>query len=289
MSRRLQHLILFVLLSLVLTACNRVGLAYRNLDVIIPWTLNGYLEMNREQKSWFNERLKEHLSWHCSTQLPGYLDWLDRLQLMVQRNQVSDAALQERTREAKQAIAQTARAITPSAIELLRGLDDRQVAEMKAAFAKDLRERQEQYVKPPLEQQIRERGERMDKRLTAWLGPLSPDQERRVADWSASLGDQNRQWIANRANWQAHFSTALERRQDSDFGARIERLLVDRESLWTPAYREAYASTEQAARSLLVDLMAQSSASQREHLRGKLQNVRSEFAALKCMKATRPE
>jgi hypothetical protein len=53
--------------------------------------------------------------------LPGYLEWLDRLQSMVETNQVTDAALQARTSEAKQAIADTARQITPSAIELLQG------------------------------------------------------------------------------------------------------------------------------------------------------------------------
>ena len=30
--------------------------------------------MNAGQKSWFNDTLKEHLAWHCTTQLPGYLD-----------------------------------------------------------------------------------------------------------------------------------------------------------------------------------------------------------------------
>ena len=144
MSRWLIRFAALIILSLVLGACSRVGLAYRNLDVIIPWTLSDYLDMNGEQKGWFNERLKEHLSWHCTTQLPGYLDWLDRLQTMVQTNQVTDAALQTRTQEAKAAIAQTAREITPSAIELLKGLDDKQVAEMNDAFAKDLRKRQDE-------------------------------------------------------------------------------------------------------------------------------------------------
>ncbi|MFP3541038.1 DUF6279 family lipoprotein, partial [Pseudomonas sp. SIMBA_044] len=121
--------------------------------------------------------LKEHLSWHCSTQLPGYLDWLDRLQTMVETNLVTDDALQIRTEEAKAAIAQTARKITPSAIELLQGLDDKQVAEMNDAFAKDQRKRQVEYLKPPLDQQIEQRADRMEKRLDDWLGPLSPTQQ----------------------------------------------------------------------------------------------------------------
>ena len=285
MSRWLKYLAVVITLSLALGACSRVGLAYRNLDVIIPWTLSDYLDMNGEQKGWFNERLKEHLSWHCTTQLPGYLDWLDRLEGMVETNQVTDAALQARTQEAKAAIAQTAREITPSAIELLKGLDDKQVAEMNDAFAKDQRKRQEEYLKPSLDQQIKERAQRMEKRLDDWLGPLSETQRQRVIAWSKALGDQNTQWIANRVHWQKQFSAAVAQRQSPEFPQRIETLLVNRESLWTPAYREAYAKTEAQARGLFVDLMAESTPMQRQRLLKKIEGVRKDFNDLKCLKA----
>ncbi|PMU22777.1 MULTISPECIES: DUF6279 family lipoprotein [unclassified Pseudomonas] len=288
MLRRLKFLVMLLTLSLVLAGCNRVGLAYRNLDVIIPWTLSDYLEMNAGQKSWFNDTLKEHLAWHCTTQLPGYLDWLDRLQQMVDINQVTDAALQTRTAEAKQAIAESARAITPSAVELLQGLDDQQVQDMEQAFAKDLRKRQDEYLKPPLEQQIKERAERMNKRLDAWLGPLSASQQNRVTAWSIALGEQNQQWIGNRAHWQTLFIAAVKDRHSSDFPQKIEQLLVNRESLWTPEYRQAYAQTEAAARSLIVDLMAESTVQQRQKLTQKIDKVRSDFKALKCLKAGTP-
>ncbi len=285
MLRRIKLLVVLLTLSLVLAGCNRVGLAYRNLDVIIPWTLNDYLDMNAGQKSWFNDTLKEHLAWHCTTQLPGYLDWLDRLQQMVDNNQITDAALQARTTEAKQAIAEVAREITPSAIQLLQGLDDQQVKDMGDALAKDLRKRQDEYLKPPLAQQIKERAERMSKRLVAWMGPLSPSQQNRVTAWSIALGEQNQEWIGNRAHWQAQFIDALQQRHSADFPQKIQQLLVDRESLWTPQYRTAYAQTEAAARGLTIDLMAESTAQQRQILTQKIGKVRSDFQALKCLKA----
>lgn len=285
MTRWLHHLSLLLSLCLALTACNRVDLAYRNLDVLIPWTLDDYLDMNSQQKDWLGTRLKQTLSWHCSTQMPGYLEWLGQLQQMVASNQVSDSALQSRTLEARQAIALTARQITPSAVELLQGMSDQQVKEMNQAFAKDLRERQDKYLKPPLAQQIRQRGARMDKRLSDWLGPLNQAQKARVVAWSTALGEQNQQWIANRAHWQAQFSAAMAQRQSADFAQRIETLLVDRESLWTPAYRQAFSDTEAQARSLLVDLMDQSTAEQRQHLVQKIEKLRSDLKALKCLKA----
>lgn len=284
MLRRLKLMVVLLTLSLVLAGCNRVGLAYRNLDVIIPWTLNDYLDMNAGQKSWFNDKLKDHLAWHCTTQLPGYLDWLDRLQQMVDNNQVTDAALQARTVEAKQAIAEVAREITPSAIQLLQGLDDQQVKEMSDALAKDLRKRQDEYLKPPLEQQIKERAQRMSKRLDAWIGPLSASQQNRVTAWSIALGEQNEQWIGNRARWQTQFIAAVQQRKNADFPQKIQQLLVDRESLWTPDYKVAYAQTEAAARSLIVDLMAESTVQQRLKLTQKIDSVRSDFKALKCLK-----
>ncbi|QXI52074.1 MULTISPECIES: DUF6279 family lipoprotein [Pseudomonas] len=287
MSRWLVRTAMFIALLLTLTACSRVGLAYRNLDLIIPWTLNDYLEINGQQKDWFDDRLKEHLSWHCTTQLPGYLDWLDRLKTMVQTNQVTDEALQQRTREAKAAIAETAREITPSAIELLQGLSNEQVADMDAAFVKDQRKRQREYLKPTLEQQIKERAERMEKRLDDWIGPINDAQRQRVMAWSTALGDQNQQWIANRAHWQNQFSEAVAQRHSPNFPKRIEQLLVNRESLWTPAYREAYNKTEAQARSLLVDLMANSTPAQRERLLQKIDGVKKDFSDLKCLKAAR--
>ncbi|MGZ0713907.1 DUF6279 family lipoprotein [Pseudomonas palleroniana] len=288
MLRRLKLLVILLSLSLILAGCNRVGLAYRNLDVIIPWTLSDYLEMNAGQKSWFNDTLKQHLAWHCTTQLPGYLDWLDRLQQMVDDNKITDAALQSRTLEAKQAIAEIARQITPSAVELLQGLDDQQVKDMQDAFAKDLKKRQDEYLKPPLERQIKARAERMSKRLDAWIGPLSASQQNRVTAWSIALGPQNQAWLDNRARWQAQFIDAVQQRRNADFPQKIEQLLVNRESLWTPPYRAAYTQTEAAARNLIVDLMAESSVQQRQKLTQKIDKVRADFQALKCLKSTQP-
>lgn len=104
--------IIVLCLTLAVAACSRIDLAYRNLDVLVPWSLDDYLNMNRQQKTWLDERLKQHLAWHCKTQLPGYLEWLDQIRQMVVTDQVTDQALLQRTTEARQAIGRVAEAIT---------------------------------------------------------------------------------------------------------------------------------------------------------------------------------
>ncbi len=276
--------VLLLLSCLALLSCTRLDLAYRNLDVLVPWSLNDYLAMNRQQKNWLNDRLKQQLAWHCKTQLPGYLDWLDGVRQMVASNTVTEQGLEERTEQARQAVARVAEQITPSAAQLLRGMSDEQVREMRQNFADDIRERQAKYVQTPLARQIEQRSERMEKRLSPWFGGLSPEQRQRVAAWSAGLGEQNHQWIANRAHWQAQFSALMDERQSPGFEPRLGQLLKDREQFWTTEYRAAFQNTEAQLRSLLVDLMAQSSAEQREHLDNRLGQVRRDFSELKCLK-----
>ncbi|CAG8867563.1 hypothetical protein PS627_02552 [Pseudomonas fluorescens] len=283
LSKALRPLLL-IAASLLMVACSRIDLAYRNLDVLVPWSLGDYLDMNREQKGWLDQRLKQHLAWHCQTQLPGYLAWLDQIRQMVAEDDVTDQQLQQRTAEAREAIGRVTEEITPSAAQLLRGMDDQQVREMREAFSEDIRERQAKYVDTPLVRQIERRAERMEKRLKPWLGELSAEQRVRVMAWSQALGEQNRQWIANRAHWQQQLSLAMDQRQDASFEPRLAQLLQQKERLWTPEYRAAFQNTEAQARSLLVDLMRQSSPAQRQFLQERLTRVRADFSGMKCLK-----
>ncbi|WP_060510370.1 DUF6279 family lipoprotein [Pseudomonas sp. NBRC 111124] len=279
-----KALLIVIACAMALTACSRIDLAYRNLDRLVPWSLGDYLAMNREQKALLDERLKKHLAWHCQTQLPSYLDWLDRVRDMVAKDQVTDQALQQRTVEARQAIGRVAEEITPSATELLRGMSDKQVAQMRDALRNDISERQKEYVDTPLAKQIARRSERMEKRLNNWFGELNAAQHQRVQAWSQALGDQNRQWIANRQHWQQQLMLAMDQRNDASFEPRLATLLQHKESLWTPEYRAAFENTEQQARSLLIDLLHLSTPVQRQYLQERLTKVRTDFSEMKCLK-----
>ncbi|MFV3403184.1 DUF6279 family lipoprotein [Pseudomonas sp. NY15463] len=282
--RLIKPVLLLIALALSLMACSRIDLAYRNLDRLVPWSLGDYLDMNREQKNLLDQRLKEHLAWHCKTQLPGYLDWLDGVRQMVADDAVTDDALRQRTAQIRQAIDRVAAEITPSATVLLRDMSDDQVAEMRQAFRDDIAKRQKEYVDTPLPRQIEARATRMQKRLTPWLGKLNAEQRLRVERWSEALGDQNRAWIANRAHWQQQLLLVMEQRTTPSFEPRLAQLLQRRESLWTAEYRQAFQHTEQQARSLLGDLMKQSSPEQRQFLQQRLDKVRADFSELKCLK-----
>lgn len=280
-------LLFLVALAVLMAGCSRMNLAYRNLDLLIPWTLNDYLDMNREQQQRFRAQLREHLSWHCRTQLPEYLANIERLQHQVREGNVNEAALRGHYRDAKQAIHTVAVEITPTTTQLLRDLDDEQVRELDEAFEDDRREREEKYLQPRLAEQIRERSERMRERAEQWLGSTSAAQRQRILQWAHTLGAQNQLWLDNRVQWQRALSEAINERHEADFAQRVEKLLQNRESFWSADYRAAFARTEQAAIDLVSDLYTMSDAGQRRHLDEQLEDLRKDLSSLDCLSTAR--
>lgn len=269
-------------LLLALGACSRVGLAYRNLDVIIPWSLGDYLEMSDEQRAFFDEKLDEHLLWHCSQELPRYREWVASLRQMSSARELDPQQMQARFDEAREAVDSIARQITPTTIELLRDLDDTQVRELAEALHEDISERRKEHLKPPLDEQIEARAARMEKRLATWYGRLTPAQKARVRKWSQALGDQNQQWIDNRAQWHARLLQTLQSRDQADFPDRISALMQQRQQYWTPEYRRIFAEAEQHASALLRDVHMLAEPRQREHLHKRLEHLQRELAAIPC-------
>lgn len=278
-----KTLLLLVALTLIAAGCSRINLAYRNLDTLIPWWINGYLDLNRDQQKRLRVQLRDHLSWHCQTQLPAYLDALGQLQQQIRRNEIDQATLRTHYQNAKQAIQTITAQITPTATQLLRDLDDEQVKTLNEALEKDHRKREEKYLQPPLDRQISERAERMSERVEHWLGKVNAAQRQRIRAWAHTLAEHNRLWLDNRMQWQHALSAAVARRHEAGFEERIARLLQDGEAFWTAEYRAAFDRIEQAALDLFSDLYAMSDASQRRRLDRQLEDLRKDLGSLACL------
>ncbi len=275
-----KSLILLLTLTLLLGACSRVGLAYRNLDWLIPWKLGDYVTLSSEQSAWLKPRLQEHLAWHCSVELPRYLQWLESSQAALSSRDSERLAAQFAAFD--EAMQRIAVEITPSSIELLRGLSPRQVEQLFEALEKQNDTLREEFLTPPLEQQITRRAERMSERLHPWFGKLNAQQNQEVEHWAHGLGAQNQIWLDNRLAWQAALREALEVRRGEDFAARMTALLQERERFYTGAYQARYEANRQAMAELIVALIEQADESQLERARKRLDGLHGELAAQQC-------
>ena len=277
-----KTLLLLLCLSLLISACSRAGLAYRNLDWLVPWRLNDYLNLDGQQQAWLKPRLQTHLQWHCSAELPRYIDWLQTTESILAQPQPNSAQLLEQFAQFDAALNRIGVEITPTAIELLQGLSEQQVRELYAAMDEDNLEDRQDFLDPPLATQISERQTRMQERLRPWLGRLNSAQTDHIATWANSLGEQNRLWLENRQLWQAELRKVVAERDSADFAERVTRLLQQRESFYSDEYRASYGRSRQALATLFSQLLSNSDEAQRERLNHRLRDLRRDLAEQQC-------
>lgn len=277
--KRLPPLLVLVLL---LGACSQVSLAYRNLDWLIPWRLNQYLDLDSRQKAWLKPRLQSHLAWHCSSELPRYLDWLQRTQGLLQSPHPDARQLDAQLVEAESAVQNIVRQINPTALELLQQLSAEQVAGLYAAMEKDNREDRQKYLRPALSTQIAERAERLEKRLRPWLGGLNEVQRARVQQWASERREQNRLWLENRSRWQSAFRSALDQRESPQFAERMTLVLENRRGAHDEQAALAYQRSRQAMAELFSDLLDAADSGQRERLNKRFETLRRDLQAQVC-------
>ena len=282
MSGYLKSLCLLLSLGLLVSACSKAGLAYRNLDWVISWRVNQYLDLDSQQKTWFKPKLQEHLTWHCSTELPRYVDWLQRTEQLVQAPEPDARQMEAQMIEAEQAFNAIVQQTNPTTVALLADLRPEQVERLYARMEKDNREDRQKFLEPPLETQISERAERLEKRLKPWFGNLNETQKARIAQWASERRDQNRLWLENRARWQGEFRRVLDDRDAEDFAQRMSHVLKNRRGGHDQQTTQAYEQSRQAMAALLSDLLAAADHRQRDQVNQRLTSIRADLAGEIC-------
>ncbi|MGY4531332.1 hypothetical protein ACVW0Y_000435 [Pseudomonas sp. TE3786] len=284
MGKRLRILLLLTGLALI-ASCSRLELAYRNLDWLIPWSLDNYVTLSKEQKAWLKPRLTAHIAWHCQTQLPAYAAWLQRSATLVAEPQPGAAQFDSQFTDFRHAVDAIVVQVTPDLTELLRGLSPEQVDELQANLSKQNQEQREDYLGVPLAEQIDERAERMEERLQPWFGRLHKEQKTRIKAWSQQLGEYNQGWLDNNLRWQQAFLAAVRERNSEQFPEQMKSLLQQRMSYWRPAYQQEFLGAQQALSELFKDLLSDANQQQRERLGDRLQGARKQLNELTCPSA----
>ncbi len=68
-----------VLAACLLQACSTVKITYNQAHELAYWYLDGYVDFNASQSLLLKEELAKLQTWHRQTQLPGYIETLQKL------------------------------------------------------------------------------------------------------------------------------------------------------------------------------------------------------------------
>ena len=74
-----RKLIAVVLLTLLVAGCT-MSFTYNHLDWLIPWYVDDYVDLSRQQRQLLQGQLGPVLQWHREEELERYLEILDQIE-----------------------------------------------------------------------------------------------------------------------------------------------------------------------------------------------------------------
>ena len=280
----MRVLMVLICLVVLLTACGPRWV-YTNLDWLIPWYVDDYVDLDAHQDSELAERLKYQLDWHCRTQMTRYAAFLRQLRrdLSVPGQPVRAEQWSAYFDQLRHYWIALIHQIGPDAVAILATATDAQIDELFTNLEKTNIELERKYVEPTFEDRRRNRGQRIMKRIEYWTGPLNENQLRMLTEWSHGLDEIADEWLAHRRHFQRELRHLLEkRRQADDFQARFLDLLAHPEALRDPGYQAKIDANLDRTFRFLEQLSMALTPAQRRHTLKRLEQLAQEMDRLAC-------
>jgi len=268
--------------AFLLSACT-VQLAYNNLDRLVLRWVNDQVELTSQQRQWVREALNDNLDWHCQAHLPEYVAFLGRVQEDIQEGNANQETLESYGQTIARFGEEILEVSMPIAVQLLQSLDEDQIIQLQGSFEKSNQETIERLGRPNEEAIVADRGKRMERRLSRFMGRLNNTQKEAIALWAQNYRSTDAQQLAYAYRWQQALLDALALRNTApdEFAIQIETLF-DLGSGWDEAYEQTVEVNRLLSLEMMSEVLAEASGRQQQRLLGKMQGYANDFDALSC-------
>jgi hypothetical protein len=255
------------------------------LNWLVPFYVDDYISLNREQSSLLEERLLRVLDWHCRTQLPAYARSLGEMAKDFEDplHPLSYERLQHYSNQFTTHWRELSKQIGPEMADILATASDEQLAEMFQNIEKRNDKYKSKYVDIPLDELEKKRQERLVKDLKKWISRLTPEQKQAVSDWSAQIKPLATDGLRYREIVLTEFNNLLAKhRHDPDFEEAFVALLVNFDQMRAPDYQKKINYNTEVTFRLLMKIDRSLNPTQRAYLLKRIGSLAADFEKLSC-------
>lgn len=222
----LRILVVVLLVISQLSGCG-VKLMYNNLDRFARWNMSDYVDLNDQQRAYFDAEVDALLYWHRTHHLPEYADLLELLPTTFSDGADLDEILWISDRMFVWYEQLEAR-LVPIAVEIMLSLDDQQVSELPQRLERDNLELEEEEAGLDAEAIARRWQREYSDGFKRLVGRLTREQKDYLAAQSIDYIPQYSLWADYRRRWQRDILKLIrEGRDDPESFAQAFQALVD--------------------------------------------------------------
>lgn len=188
-----------LLLALVVAGCS-TAFTYRHLDWLIPWYVDGYVDLTRDQRHLLQDQLGPVLQWHEEEELGRYLEILDQVESDLQ-GEVTPAQVRTWAEEVISAVERVEQRMLSTALEFSESLSDEQLTEFIESVWEEHREYEEEYLSRSDQEYVEENAENLEDFLEEYTGRLNDGQEAVLLRAAGSLRRFDSVWLEDHEQW----------------------------------------------------------------------------------------
>ncbi|SDG88879.1 hypothetical protein SAMN05216320_1088 [Duganella sp. OV458] len=284
-SRRTLYGLFLIVLMVVVAGCSSLRLAYNNGDTLLYWWLDGYVDLNSEQKSWVQEDIDRLFQWHRKTQLQDYVQILQTAQRQLAAG-ATQADLQNDYDEIKKRTESLLLKATPELTELARSLQPDQIAALERKFAANTNDFRKKNMRGDKEAQQRFRFKKSMEQFELWFGNFTDEQEAQIRKASDARPLNNEIWLDERTRRQNSILALVRKVQSEKLSkeatqAEIQKLIKDGFRRLDNSERKAFFdAAEEANIQLVLTVINLATPTQKAHAQRRMQGWIDDFRSL---------
>ena len=263
-------------------------MAYNNGETLTLLWLNRYVDVQEDQQPWVEKEIAALFQWHRHTELPAYVDLLQKAQQRVQR-----PVTEEEVRADYAVIRSRSLRIVehslPALADLALALRPEQLTHLEKKIASNKDDYRRENLRGDLEQRQRVRFKKALKQAEYFFGELSKDQEERLRSISDARPLNNELVLKARQRRQ-HEMLAMLRKINTDKPPReaviqMLRRYVEgvQDHFGNAEHKAFYRAYEAATVRQVTDLFNHLTPEQKQHFTGVLQHWIDDFRRLARM------
>ncbi|MDP5071849.1 MAG: DUF6279 family lipoprotein [Congregibacter sp.] len=273
---RLRRCLLWSLV-LCLLACSGTTFVYNRLDVILPWYVDRYVDLERDQSLALDAQLKVLLDWHRGEELSAYLQFLDDLDRDL-AGPFTLAQLQAYADRAEQAWFRIRDPGLEQMLLLGETLSDEQLAGFMAVMDKKQIKYERKYLDRNDSEMREDAFESLQETLEDYLGRLDDTQLASLRDAAQALFRSDEVWLSERRAWTAELAQALKR--EPGWQQRVRLIVRDWEANLDPEVEAIYDHNTIVVERAVVEVLNSRSEKQKVRTQKKIAELREDLTLL---------
>ena len=262
---------------LLLAGCSSTGFVYNRLDFLLPWYLDDYVDLNREQSQQLDALLAPFLDWHRQHEMPRYASLVGELRTTLSAPVTVDD-LASVADDARATWLRTEKEGLEWLLALGESLSDDQIEELMASLWDQHDEYKEKYLTRSDADYFEDSYENLRDNARDYVGRISKPQRRALETASTRLKRSDGAWLEEQAQWFGQLETLLQR--EAGWQDRVRKAVANRPDNAPEVYRELLEHNTRVIQEALVELHASLTPEQQAHLERKLGELRDDIAEL---------